>query len=215
VAGVGESFFVTDLDVNNAATTGLSYQFLWLPRNTDNQVPERSEVFTLEPGASIRYEDVLVEVFNAQEVVGALAIASDSNSLRVMSRTFNRSDSGTYGQSLPGIPAADFIAANQRVRVLFMTENAAFRSNLGLLNGTSRQITIRWQLFAADGSVLRTGETGLGAWGNTQLNRVFADFAPIEAAYVDVWTETAGATFTCYGSVLDAATSDPTTVLPQ
>ena len=44
------------------------------------------------------------------------------------------------------------------------------------------------------------------------------DAGPIEvvqAAYVDLWTETPGGAFACYGSVLDAATSDPTTVLPQ
>jgi PKD repeat protein len=214
-AGVGTSFFVTDLDVNNAGAATLTYRFLWLPRNTDNGVPEQSALFTIEPGVSVRYENVLADVFGLSEVVGALAIASDGDGLRAMSRTFNQSDSGTYGQSLPGVAAADLVAAGQRVRVLFMTENAAFRSNLGLLNGVDNPIAVRWELFAADGSSLRTGETALGAWGNTQLNRVFGDFAPIEAAYADVWTETAGATFTCYGSVLDAATSDPTTVLPQ
>jgi hypothetical protein len=44
---------------------------------------------------------------------------------------------------------------------------------------------------------------------------VFGDGADVEAAYVDVWSETAGGLFTCYGSVLDNITSDPTTVLPQ
>jgi hypothetical protein len=51
--------------------------------------------------------------------------------------------------------------------------------------------------------------------GNTQLNRVLADFAPIEAAYADIWTDTGGGVFACYGSVLDEVSSDPTTVLPQ
>ena len=55
----------------------------------------------------------------------------------------------------------------------------------------------------------------LPAWGNTQLNRVFNDVAPIEAAYVDVWTTTTGGMFGAYGSVLDQLTSDPTTVMPQ
>ena len=45
--------------------------------------------------------------------------------------------------------------------------------------------------------------------------RLFASHQPIAAAYVDLWTTTSGGAFTCYGSVLDNATSDPTTVLPQ
>ncbi|MCK5376626.1 MAG: hypothetical protein KAJ97_06065, partial [Acidobacteria bacterium] len=105
--------------------------------------------------------------------------------------------------------------AGTRARVLFLTENGAFRSNLGLVNGVDSPITVQWELFAADGSSLGTGERELPAWGNLQLNRVLADFAPIEAAYADVWTTTTGGAFTCYGSVLDEISSDPTTVLPR
>jgi hypothetical protein len=99
--------------------------------------------------------------------------------------------------------------------VLFLTENGDLRSNLGLVNGVNEQITVRWELFASDGSSLGTGQTSLQPWGNRQLNQVLGDFAPIEAAYAHVWTTTAGGAFTCYGSVLDNQTSDPTTVLPE
>jgi hypothetical protein len=44
---------------------------------------------------------------------------------------------------------------------------------------------------------------------------VFADAAPVEAASVIVWTQTPGAAFAAYGSVLDNATSDPTTIMPR
>ena len=49
---------------------------------------------------------------------------------------------------------------------------------------------------------------------NKQLNRIFRHHAPVNG-YVDVWTTTPGAAFTCYGSVLDNVTSDPTTILPR
>ncbi len=55
----------------------------------------------------------------------------------------------------------------------------------------------------------------LAPMSNNQITRVFRDHAPISAGYVDGWTDTDGASFYCYGSVLDNATSDPTTVLPQ
>jgi hypothetical protein len=63
--------------------------------------------------------------------------------------------------------------------------------------------------------VIDSGETQLPPLGNTQWNRVFNDEAPIEAAYVDVWTDTTGGAFATYGSVLDETTSDPTTVPSQ
>ena len=59
------------------------------------------------------------------------------------------------------------------------------------------------------------GETELLPWGNTQLNDVFKDEAPVEGAYVDVWTETSGGEFMVFSSVVDTYTGDGTVVQPQ
>lgn len=217
-AGTGSSFFVTDVDVNNSSRWAASYKFLWLPRDTNNASPAESATFTVGPGVSIRYKDVLAEVFgigSGTNALGALAILSDSRDLLFMSRTFNQSDEGTFGQAIIGISEDDLIPAGQRRRVLFLTENDDFRSNLGFQNGTESPLTVIWERFRADGTLINTGETRLPPWGNTQWNRVFNDEKPIEAAYVDVRTETSGGLFAVYGSVLDSATSDPTTVPGQ
>jgi len=217
-AGAGSSFFVTDVDVNNSSRWLATYKFLWLPRDTNNVSPAESGEFTIGAGVSIRYEDVLAQVFGIGDgtaAVGALAIVSDNPDLLFMSRTFNASDEGTFGQAIVGIEENDLIKAGQRRRVLFMTENDAFRSNLGFQNGKDTPVTVKWERFRADGTSINTGETFLPPWGNTQWNRVFNDSKPIEAAYVDVWTETSGGAFAVYGSVLDSATSDPTTVPGQ
>ncbi len=105
-AGAGSSFFVTDLDVNNSGRWMATYKFLWLPRDTNNSTPAESVAFTIGPGVSIRYKDVLAEVFNVgggTAAVGALAVISDSRDLLFMSRTFNSSDEGTFGQAIVGI----------------------------------------------------------------------------------------------------------------
>ncbi|HSL18823.1 MAG TPA: PKD domain-containing protein [Methylomirabilota bacterium] len=215
VSGVGDAFFITDLDVNNGGTGELSFRLLLLRRGEDNSDPEASAVMTLAPGETRRFTNVVGEVFGVDEAVGALAVESDSADLRVMSRTFNDAPQGSFGQSLPAVDAAGLIVAGERVRVLFITENASFRSNLGLVNGGDGEITISYELFDADGTSLRTASRTLPPLGNIQLNGLFADFAPVAGGYVDVWTETAGGRFTCYGSVLDNDTDDPTTVLPE
>ena len=217
-SGAGTSFFVTDVDVNNSGNTDATFKFLWLPRDTNNSAPVESTEFTIGAGVSIRFKDVLAEVFNVTgntTALGALAVLSDSRDILFMSRTFNQGEEGTFGQALVGVKENDLIRAGDRKRVLFMTENGDFRSNLGFQNGTESPLTIQWQRFSADGTVINSGQTQLPPWGNTQWNRVFNDQKPIEAAYVDVWTNTSGGAFAVYGSVLDAATSDPTTVPGQ
>ena len=94
-------------------------------------------------------------------------------------------------------------------------QRPVYRSNLGVLNGTLAPMTVAWELFATDGSSLGTGSVDLPSWGTTQINRVLADVSPVDAAFADVWTTTLDGAFTCYGSVLDELSSDPTTVLPQ
>lgn len=215
VAGVGGSFFVTTVDVNNPGSATATFHFDWLPRNADNSVPVQSAEYILAPGETRRFPDLLADVFGLTDAVGAAAVLSDTEGLMVMSRTFNQTIDGTFGQSLSGVSEQQLIPADTRALLLFLTENGGFRSNLGLASGVGSPITISWELVLSDGSSLATGSTELPPWGNTQLNRVLGSFAPIEAAYAYVWTTTPGGAFTCYGSVLDELTSDPTTVPPQ
>ncbi len=212
-AGANGSFFITTVDVHNRGSSTATVNFEWLPRNTDNTTPIMSNDYTLEPGETRRFGEFLDEVFGLSDVVGAASVVSGTDGIEVMSRTFNQGAEGTFGQSLPGVSEREMIFVDTRALILFLTENAALRSNLGLVNGVDMPITVRWELFASDGSSLGTGSTTLPPWGNKQLNRVLEDFAPIEAAYAHVWTTTPDGAFTCYGSVLDNQTSDPTTIL--
>jgi hypothetical protein len=216
-AGAEGAFFQTDIDVNNAGMDS-SYVFMWLPRGEDNSSPDQSDSMTLGAGMSAMYQNVLSEVFGAEpDAVGALGIQSPSADFLSMSRTYNVpvvKAAGTFGQALPGIQEGDMIEANDRRRIIFLSEDDDFRSNVGCTNGSGVTTQIKVELFNADGDSLQIKNMELGPWSNDQINRVFRTHSPVNG-YVDVWSETDGALFYCYGSVLDNVTSDPTTILPQ
>jgi hypothetical protein len=215
-AGAEGSFWVTDVTISNTGNSLVSYVFLWLPRGEDNSEPTTSGMFTLSAGRSVIYSDVLSSVFGLGDgEVGSILMAADSSDLVFMTRTYNETEVGTYGQGMYGVTTEDLITAGQRRRMVFFVENEAFRSNLGLLNATAAPISIRWEGFTTDGTSVCAGSVELPPLGNTQVNRVFADEAPVLGAYVDVWTETPGGAFTAYGSLVDNGTSDPTTILPR
>ena len=148
---------------------------------------------------------------------------ADSADAIVMSRTFNQTDAGTFGQAIDGLHASELIQAGERRRVVFMSEDdagdppaAGYRSNLGLLNGTGAPLTVMVRALRRRGRhARRRGDRRARPFENTQLNRVLRGFAPPVAGYVDVWTETPGGAFAAYGSVLDNVTCDPTTVNPK
>ncbi len=95
-----------------------------------------------------------------------------------------------------------------------MSEDDDFRANLGCQNGTNFGISITYEIFDDEGISLETGTLDLAANSNDQVNRIFSDYSPVNG-YVDVRSDTEGAAFTCYGSVVDNVTGDPTTILPQ
>ena len=213
-SGAEGSFWVTDLEVNNGGTTTATYQLAWLPRKADNSLPIMSEVFTLDPGKAERIEDVVLSIFNVTGN-GALAVVSDSADLFLFSRTYNDTDLGTFGTAIPGIAEVDLMRGPTKKRVLFFTENADYRSNIAFQNGTPTNLRVNWERFLADGSLVESGTTDLAPYSNKQLNAIYENEAPAEAAYMDVWTETAEGKFMVFASVVDNATSDGTVVQPQ
>jgi len=218
-AGLEGSFFSTDVDLNNAGSTDLTYQLSWLPRGEDNSQAVYSDAFSLAPGAGVRYANVLGSVFGLEpDQVGALAVWASGPDLLAMSRTYNLPPAkvaGTFGQELPGIPVDRMITTGERNRIIFMNENDDVRSNVGCQNGNWLTPRVYVELFNADGESLETKTMDLAPLSNNQITRVFRDHAPITAGYVDIVTNTQNALIYCYGSVLDNLTSDPTTVLPQ
>jgi len=218
-SGAEGAFFTTDVDLSNAGSQPVEYQLMWLPRGQDNSEPMTSEIFSLGAGMSVRYANVLSEVFDLEpDSLGALALLSSSPDLLSMSRIYNTptgEPAGTYGQAMPAVAPSQFIGPNERRRILFASENNDLRFNVGCQSGSGDgTMVVNLELFDHEGSSLGTEMMILRAWGNDQLNRIFQDYMPVNG-YVDVWTTVANRSFYCYGSVLDNVTSDPTTIPPQ
>jgi len=217
-SGALGSFYQTDVDVSNADNLAAEYEFSWLPRGEDNREPTTSETFTLGSGMSARYANVLSEVFELEHgSFGALLIRSSSPGLLAMSRTYNlgtEETGGTYGQAMPAIGPKDLIGFGESRRILFGSEDADLRTNIGCQNGINRSAVVFLDLFDADGTSLGRETLMLRGFGNDQINRIFDGHNPVNG-YVDVSVAAEGNLVYCYGSVLDNVTSDPTTIPPK
>jgi len=219
-SGAEDSFWVTDVDLNNAGPGMMTYEFWWLPRGEDNSQPMVSDSFNLDVGMSVRYANILGEVFgldSADAPFGAIAISASGSDALSIARIFNQAETehgGTFGQALPGVGAGNLIMEGETRRLIFMSEDDDFRANLGCQNGTDGDISINYEKFDAAGTSLEVGTMDLAAYSNDQINRIFLDNSPVNG-YVDVWSDTVGVAFYCYGSVIDNVTGDPTTILPQ
>jgi len=217
-SGAQGSFYQTDVDVSNADGESAEYQFMWFPRRVDNSEPTTSETFTLDAGMSAPYANVLSEVFDLEpDSFGALGIKATSPDLLAMSRTYNLGagdTGGTFGQAMHGIAVGEFTKYGETRRLLFGTENADMRTNVGCQNGGLDRVAIFFDLYSADGTALGRPYITLDPLGNDQINRIFDGYNPVNG-YVDISVMTPDGLAYCYGSVLDNVTSDPTTIPPQ
>jgi len=217
-SGAEGAFYQTDVDVSNADDQTAEYEFMWFPRGEDNSEPTASEPFTLGGGKSARYANVLAEVFDlGPDSLGALGIKATSPDLLAMSRTYNlpaEGNGGTFGQAMEAITSSDFIGYGESRRILFGSEGAEMRTNIGCQNGTDRSTVVYLDLFDDEGVSLGREMLILKPLGNEQVNRIFDGHNPVNG-YVDVSLVQPGRSVYCYGSVLDNVTSDPTTIPPQ
>ncbi|HPC83406.1 MAG TPA: hypothetical protein P5234_08525 [Thermoanaerobaculaceae bacterium] len=214
-AGAAGTNWRTDLAAVNAGAARVDLTATFYDAATG---AARSGSASLEGGATRQWPDLLVSWLGAPaggSSKGVLHLAA-SGPLAVTSRTYNEEAAGrTFGQSYPALGASDGVGAGERGIVPMLKENAAFRSNLGVVVLTPASCRVRVELRntagAAIGSARELDITG-GRW--RQIDRVLVELGagPADLAYAVVEVLTAGCRVWAYGSVVDNQTADPTTV---
>jgi CubicO group peptidase (beta-lactamase class C family) len=165
----------------------------------------------LAPGELRMVEDV-VDAMGATGT-GALRVFA-SEPVMVSSRTFSTGTEGTFGQYLGGVATPDGLRTGESAVLVQLREDATARSNIGLLNGGRRAARVRLELFDGSGYLIATKTRKVPARCRIQLDRplrLFGRKSNIPQGYAAV-TVLDGVEVLAYGSVIDNATNDPTTI---
>jgi PKD repeat protein len=176
-----------------------------------------TQTFELAAGEAVRYHDVVQEMF-ATEGSGAMRLTLQAGSLLASSRTYNDLDTGTYGQYIPAFAETDAILEGATGLLLQLAGSAdgssGYRTNIGLVNAAEVEITVEVSLFSADGAPLGTMSVDLAQATFRQLNDVFGE-GDIPLAFATVTSDTPGARFFAYASVIDNRSGDPVFIPAQ
>ncbi|MFN3414290.1 MAG: hypothetical protein ACK42L_09550 [Thermoanaerobaculum sp.] len=160
-------------------------------------------------------QSILVDVVGQLGVSadsGALQVASDQP-LRVTSRTYNQGASGTYGQNIDAYAEGEGLAAGQSAWLPQLTENQAYRCNIGVTNTGTQPATVTVTLYDGSGRQLASYTYQNMQTGEWRQERAFYDrrHTNLPRAYAKV-TVTAGSGVLAYASVVDNVTGDATTI---
>jgi hypothetical protein len=210
LAGMAGTFFRTDLRVFNPEPRTVEVTLAFTPSITAS---EETAVVSLGPQEILRLDDVVSTIFGHDAARGSLQLrmASPHSAIRAISRTYNSTASGTYGEFIEAErwrESSGSFGDTTRF-ITHLAKSDAFRSNVGFVEVIGVDADLELELVAADGSTA-TGSITVPAATHLQINDVFDALGaePASAATLVVRQVSEARVF-AYGSVVDNLSSDP------
>ena len=214
--GAQGSKWRSDISVVNRSGSTANLTLVFVPYASGSNITRNR---SLASNHTAEWSDVLVSLFglgDSSNAKGTVKITSDAQ-LVALSRTYNQTASGTFGQYYPALTQVQAITASQAAVLPLLRKNAGFRTNVGFQNLSAASCTGEIKLFNGGGVQVGTTRT-LTASDNKYIQEddIFAKAGAgsQDVAYARVQPTTTGCKAWFFASVVDTATNDPTTV-PQ
>ncbi len=205
-AGVGGTRWQSELVLLNPDEVEQEVVLTFLERTSGSDPTHRHEL-TLAGGQMVRLDDVVHTLFGL-DAVGALMVES-TGPLHATSRTFTTGESGTFGQNIPAVPASELLIAGDQASLIGLREDDTFRSNFGLVSGSSYNAVVVIDVFDELGTMRSTERVELAPWEHRQVDRILRHLggASLEAATLHLTVELGS--ILAYSSVVDNRSGDP------
>jgi hypothetical protein len=202
--------WITDLYVANPGETTVTGTIYWLVRNQANPSPV-SITFSIEPGATNVYEDIIFEEFDLESAGGAFSVVA-SGPVIVNSRIYATEDAATLGQGFEGVPVPAATQTGATATVVGLTFTSAFRTNVYGTAGADGAM-LEMALLAPDGTVIADGATmTIEAWEPflSPVESIFSGVSNFDNATLTVDVTAGDAVVGA--SKVDNTSTDPTTL---
>ena len=201
-AGLNGTHFVSDLTLTNPGSSVANVTLSFFPAGASS-----AKNVTLNPGQTVVYSDVAGGLFGVSGA-GAVSVSSDQP-LLVRAKTYNASQTGTYGVALPVVASDRLLSPGDVADSLWITQDASgaagYRTNVALVfpdaTGGAATVTV----YDADGNERGSQDFSLDSAGLQQFSvGSFAGAVSVGRAQVTVTRGTAAA----YAVVVDNVTGD-------
>jgi uncharacterized protein YjdB len=203
------SLFKTSVQLFNAKSVAISGKIVFHTQNTSGSSTDPSIAFSIQPGKSLSYPDLLPAMGIANGLGSADLIADAGSAFPItLVRVFNDAGTaGTTGLTEEPMAASDALQSGDS-GVLIAPADQKFRLNIGvrtLEQGASLTLTVRDK----DGTVLKTATRNYGPTFFTQVgSTAMLDGYVLTGGETITIQVTAGSAFV-YGSTTDNTTQDP------
>jgi hypothetical protein len=206
--------FHTDVRVLNPSTTRdieITARFFPVGNLDNSSAAAGAGVTFTVPRRGMRVLDDVTALFDTT-LLGAIRFTS-ADEFTASSRIYAQTSTGTLGQSFVAeLPAA----ATTRGTMLQLESTPAFRTNLGAVNIGASPSVVTWRLYDKSNTVVATSTTNMPPFAVIAPSSVASLFAAPGSDLSDAWISfTATSPIFAYASVVDNATTDPTSIPAQ
>jgi hypothetical protein len=202
----------TDVQLHNPGTVQARVNVAMLVRDQANPSPQ-TRTFTINAGTSVRLQDILASSFSF-DGAAALRISILQGDVIATSRTYNLTSGGTYGQFAATIHGSQAFATGERALLMQLTHNnsttSGFRTNVGMVNLSDQTINLDLDLRSAAGTSYGTRSYPLRPYEFIQKDKIFKSVTSgdVNDGYIVMTSQSAGARFLAYATVIDNQTGD-------
>jgi len=236
--GIGTRF-VSDVRLTNTSSQPINYQLTYTPANTDGTQSGKQANITVSAGDTKALNDIVKDWYGSgtqgEPGIGSLEIrplntagkdtVSVSFASVAASRTYSVTSLGTFGQFIPALPLANFLAKNDVSKISLQqvsqsTAAGGFRTNIGFVEGSGQPVNFVATLFDDGGAKLAERAYSLKPYESQQirLDQFFningVTLPNITDARMEVNVTSDTGRISAYASVLDNTTTDPLMVFP-
>lgn len=208
--GANDSEWRSNLVISNPLDRSLMYRIDYFVAGFDGSASTRYGA--IPPKGSVLAEDIVQETFGHRGNKGWIRILGSHETHAVL-RTYNRSETGTEGQSFSGLPS-DY-SLSPKFELTAVEESDEFRSNVGLINTSHLPNLAELWVVGDDGEMHGPVLLELGPYEQRQVDRIVrvAGLSAADGAVVEVAFRAAGGVV--YGSKVDNSSNDPLTLIPN
>jgi PKD repeat protein len=211
ISGAGGTLFKSELSITNGEGRLSNVTLTFLEHDRDNSTAPTA-TFVLAPFESLHADDALQELFKKSETYGALKIESDATpGVTVFQRISTAAvlTEGTVGQQVDAVSAEDLAQGGS---LLGLRQDAAFRSNVGLVNPNAGNAVISLTLIRSPATALETATVVVPPFGFVQRNlaSLFPSAAIPAGETLSVEIDGGANPVFAFASVIDNTTQDPT-----
>lgn len=225
--GIG-SPFRSDVRIVNVSFEDIEYELSFTPSGVDGTEISKKTTITIRAGDTLAFDDIVSSWYGAgmlgESGLGTIEIRplTSNNPLNTFasSRTYALDGGGTLGQFIPALRAEQFIGnlgqdPLNRISLQQVANSAAYRTNLGFVEGSGTPVSILARLRDGNNNQLAQFTTNLAAFGQIQrsFTSIFGDVALTDGR-VEVEVTSPGGKVSAYASVLNNNTNDPLMVFP-